>query len=124
MCNVRDATGMAGRALSRWRALPLKLRGKIRVCVFASCAEALRSKLIGSAGRIAQYHDKSSNFEQAGTVVQSPPPTLAENESRRAWKSSCVNLTELNDEDRHQSYLHFRPNAFGRRTDPFQCSVF
>ena len=69
MCNVRDATGMAGRALSRWRALPLKLRGKIRVCVFASCAEALRSKLIGSAGRIAQYHDKSSNFEQAGTVV-------------------------------------------------------
>ncbi|MGB6315148.1 MAG: hypothetical protein WBG13_21680, partial [Pseudolabrys sp.] len=47
----------------------LQLRGKIRVCVFASWAEALRSNMNGSAGRIAQYHDKISNFEQAGTVV-------------------------------------------------------
>jgi hypothetical protein len=101
----------------------LQLCGKFRVCVFASCITAVRWDMVGSTGRITQYPTKAAiSSKPAGSCISISE--LAENEGRQAWKSPCVNLTELNDEDRHQSYLHFRPNAFDRRTDPFQCSVF
>ena len=41
-----------------------------------------------------------------------------------ARNPSCFNLTELNDEDRHQSYLRFRPNAFGRSASLSYAAYF
>src|SRR5262249_13398648 len=35
-----------------------------------------------------------------------------------------IKLTELNDEERHQNCLRFRPGACGRRTNRFAGSVF
>jgi len=92
-------------------------------CVFASCAQALRSSMIGYRSNCAISRQKQQ-FRASRQGHASPSPALAENESRRAGKSSCVNLTELNDEDRHQSYVRFRPNAFGRRTEPLLRGVF
>jgi hypothetical protein len=48
--------------------------------------------MVGSAGRIAQYSDKSSNFAQGGSVVHLHIQNV-EIKNRRARKSSCVNLS-------------------------------
>src|SRR5262249_34676686 len=103
----------------RWQAPPADVRflcGKI-------CVPALRWNNGRLTGRITQYPTKAaiSNKSAASSISIS---AVAENKSRRAKKSSSVNLTELNDEDRHQNYLCFSPHAFGRSTDPFQRSVF
>ena len=41
-----------------------------------------------------------------------------------ARNPSCFNLTELNNENRHQSNLRFRPNVFGRSAERLLRSVF
>ena len=67
--------------------------------------------------RIAKSYRIHCHLADCGWGISAP-------QERSARKLSCVNLAELNDEDRHQAYLCFRPDVFGCCSDVCPCCVF